>query len=58
MIHQPDATALALKAYLARHPEYDAPRAGRHKFLSTGFSPEALPLIEKFWGNKLDFAQA
>jgi glutamate racemase len=57
MVHQADATARALKAYLERHPEYDAPRAARRKFLSTGFSPEALPLIEKFWGDKLDFAQ-
>lgn len=58
MIHQPDATARALKAYLERHPEYDAPQAGRRKFLSTGFATDALPLIEKFWGDKLDFAQA
>jgi len=58
MIHQPDATARALKAYLDRHPEYDGSRAGRRKFLSTGFSPEALPLIEKFWGDKVPFEQA
>ena len=58
MIHQPDATARALKAYLDRHPEYDGSRTGRRKFLSTGFSPEALPLIEKFWGDKVPFEQA
>lgn len=58
MIHQPDATARALKAYLDRHPEYDGSRAGRRTFLSTGFSPEALPLIEKFWGGKVPFLQA
>ena len=58
MIHQPDATARALKAYLGRHPEYDDSHAGRRKFLSTGFSTEALPLIERFWGGKLDFEQA
>jgi glutamate racemase len=58
MIHQPDATARALQAYLDRHPEYDGSHAGRRKFLSTGFSPEALPLIEKFWGGKLPFVQA
>ena len=58
MIHQPDATARALKAYLDRHPEYDGSRAGRRKFLSTGFSTEALPLIEKFWGDKVPFVQA
>jgi len=58
MIHQPDATARSLKAYLDRHPEYDGSRAGRRKFLSTGFSTEALPLIEKFWGDKVPFVQA
>ena len=58
MIHQPDATARALKAYLERHPEYDGPHSGRRKFLSTGFSTEALPLIEKFWGDRIPFVQA
>jgi len=58
MIHQPDATARALKAYLDRHPEYDASYSGRRKFLSTGFSKNALPLIEKFWGDKVPFVQA
>jgi glutamate racemase len=58
MIHQPEATARALKAYLDRHPEYDESQSGRRKFLSTGFSLEALPLIEKFWGDKVPFVQA
>lgn len=58
MIHQPDAVARALKSYLHRHPEYDGSRAGRRKFLSTGFSNEALPLIEKFWGGAVPFVQA
>ena len=58
MIHQPEATARALRSYLHRHPEYDGSHAGRRKFLSTGFSAEALPLIEKFWGDKVPFAQA
>src|SRR5579884_1155596 len=53
MIYQPDAIARALKTYLARHPEYDTSYAGRRKFLSTGFCPEALPLIERFWGANL-----
>jgi glutamate racemase len=55
MIHQPEATARALKAYLERHPEYDGPHAGRRLFLSTGVPTHALPLIEKFWGEKLPF---
>jgi glutamate racemase len=58
MIHQPEATARALRAYLDRHPEYDNSQAGRRKFLSTGFSAEALPLIEKFWGDRVPFEQA
>jgi glutamate racemase len=57
MIQQPDATARALKTYLGRHPEYDGSHAGRRKFLSTGFSKEALPLIETFWGEKVPFIQ-
>jgi glutamate racemase len=58
MIHQPEATARALKAYLAQHPEYDGSHAGRRTFLSTGFSADALPLIERFWGDKLSFVPA
>ena len=58
IIHQPVATARALKFYLGRHPEYDTGTSGRRLFLSTGFSSEALPLIEKFWGGKLPFQQA
>jgi glutamate racemase len=58
MIDQPGATARALKAYLERHPEYDGSHAGARKFLSTGFSAEALPLVEKFWGDKVPFVQA
>jgi glutamate racemase len=58
IIHQPQATAQALKFYLDRHPEYDVGNAGRRVFLSTGFSNEALPLIEKFWGDKLPFLEA
>jgi glutamate racemase len=58
VIHQPDATARALKAYLDRHPEYDGSNTGIRKFLSTGISTEALPLIETFWGAKVPFVQA
>jgi glutamate racemase len=58
MIHQPDATARALKSYLDRHPEYDGSRTGRRTFLSTGFSAEALPLIERFWGDQIPFLEA
>jgi glutamate racemase len=58
MIHQPDATAHALKSYLERHPEYDESHTGQRKFISTGYSLAALPLIEKFWGDKVPFIHA
>jgi glutamate racemase len=58
IIHQPQATARSLKAYLDRHPEYATANGGRRIFLSTGFPAEALPLIERFWGEKLVFRQS
>jgi glutamate racemase len=58
IIRQPEATAKALAPYLARHPEYNTGSTGKRIFLSTGFSAEALPLVEKFWGGKLEFRQA
>ncbi len=58
IIHQPEATASALRGYLERHPEYNVGSHGKRTFLSTGFSADALPLIEKFWGGTLDFKQA
>jgi glutamate racemase len=58
IIHQPAATAFALKDYLTRHPEYTAPSTGVRRFLSTGFSGAAPALIQKFWGADLVFEQA
>jgi glutamate racemase len=58
IIDQPRATAGALKAYLCRHPEYNAGHDGRRIFLSTGYSSAALPLIERFWGDRLIFRAA
>lgn len=55
IIHQPQATAAALKGYLEKHPEYEVSASGKRLFLSTGFAENALPLIEKFWGGKLEF---
>lgn len=58
IIPQPEATARGLKCYLNRHPEYGGNVGGGvRRFLSTGFSPEALPLVEKFWGGRIDFEQ-
>lgn len=58
IIDQPQATARALKQYLQRHPEYNVGSSGGRIFLSTGFSEEALPLVEKFWGEPLAFQAA
>lgn len=56
IISQPEATAAALGPYLAQHPEYQAFEGqGTRKFLSTGYVQNALPLIEKFWGDKITF---
>ncbi len=57
MVNQPEAVAGALKGYLGRHPEYDASNGGRRRFLSTGFSAGAMPLVERFWGGKLPFVE-
>lgn len=56
-IHQPQAVAASLQAYLVRHPEYDASAGATRRFLSTGFSTEAIPLIERFWGAPLPFVE-
>jgi len=57
MIDQPAATAEALKRYLALHPGYDVSNSGKRNFRSTGFSAEAMPLIERFWGSTLPFME-
>lgn len=58
IIHQPETTAAALIPYLQKHPEYAVGRSGKRRFLSTGYSPDALHLIEKFWGAPLVFDRA
>lgn len=58
IIHQPETTAAALVTYLQRHPEYKVGMNGKRKFLSTGYSPDALGLIEKFWGTPIEFDRA
>lgn len=58
MIDQRAATAAALVHYLQQHPEYAQTGTGQRKFMSTGFNPAALPLIEKFWGSPVDFVAA
>ncbi|MDO8802018.1 glutamate racemase [Phenylobacterium sp.] len=58
LIHQPDATADALEAYLAKHPEYTAGDSGRRVFLTTGNPGAQHTLVETFWGAPLSFEQA
>lgn len=58
LIDQPETTAAALVTYLQRHPEYKISRNGKHRFLSTGYAPDALGLIEKFWGAPIAFDRA
>ncbi|CAN5559180.1 aspartate/glutamate racemase family protein [soil metagenome] len=58
LIHQPDATADALEAYLAKHPQYTAGDTGRRVFLTTGNPGAQHTLVETFWGAPLSFEQA
>ncbi|MES2341121.1 MAG: hypothetical protein V4597_05545, partial [Pseudomonadota bacterium] len=58
LIHQPAATADALEAYLAKHPEYTAGDSGRRIFLTTGKPGAQHLLVETFWGAPLSFEQA
>jgi len=55
LIHQPEATAQALAAYLDRHPEFDAGQAGGRRFLTTGRPGAQHQLVETFWGAPLRF---
>ncbi len=55
LIHQPDATADAITAYLDRHPQFDPGSAGRREFLTTGRPGSQNGLVERFWGSPLHF---
>ena len=58
LIHQPDATADALEAYLAKHPEYRTGDGGHRRFLTTGVPGAQNMLVETFWGGPLSFEPA
>ena len=58
LIHQPDATAGAIEAYLARHPEYDPGAVGARRFLTTSRPGQQNGLVERFWGAPLRFDSA
>ena len=57
LIHQPAATADALSAYLAKHPEYRQGDGGARRFLTTGRPGAQNSLVETFWGGPLSFEQ-
>ena len=58
LIHQPDATADAVRRYLARHPEYNPGRTGARRFLTTGRPGPQNGLAGRFWGETLNFEAA
>lgn len=58
LIHQPLATADALEAYLAKHPDYRTGEGGTRRFLTTGKPGAQNMLIETFWGGPLSFEKA
>jgi glutamate racemase len=58
LIHQPAATADALEAYFARHPEYDLGTGGRRTFWTTGRPGPQNAMVQTFWGGPLSFEAA
>lgn len=58
LIHQPEATADGLAAYLQKHPEYHPGASGLRRFLTTGRPGAQNTLVETFWGGPLSFEQA
>ncbi|MGH7012502.1 MAG: glutamate racemase, partial [Caulobacteraceae bacterium] len=58
LVHQPDATAAAMEAYLARHSEFDPGRSGARRFLTTGRPGPQNGLAQRFWGEPLFFESA
>ena len=56
LIHQPVATAEAVRRYLERHPEYLAEgEAGERRFLTTGRPGPQNGRVSTFWGGPLRF---
>lgn len=58
LIHQPDATADAVLAYLQRHPEYVIGSGAGRRFLTTGPAGAQNDLAESFWGEPIAFESA
>lgn len=58
LIHQPAATADALEAYFARHPEFDIGSGGARTFWTTGRPGPQSAMVQAFWGGPLSFEAA
>jgi glutamate racemase len=58
LIQQPRATADALDAYLARHPEFATGTSGARRFFTTGRPGMQHRLVETLWGEPLSFEAA
>jgi len=58
LIHQPAATADALSAYIARHPEFDIGKGGERAFWTTGRPGPQNAMVQAFWGGPLSFEKA
>ena len=58
LLQQPLATATALEAYLARHPEFTTGQKGLRRFLTTGLPGTQHALVEACLGESVSFASA
>ena len=58
LIHQPAATADALGAYIAWHPEFDVGKGGGRTFWTTGRPGPQSAMVQAFWGGPLSFEKA
>ena len=55
LIQQPAATADALQAYFAAHPEYEMGDGGGRLFLTTGEPGAQNGIVSAFWGGPVSF---
>ena len=58
LVQQPRATAAALEAYLARHPEFSVGKKGLRRFLTTGVPGTQHAWVEACWSESLSFESA
>jgi glutamate racemase len=55
LIHQPSSVAMALKAYVEHHTDYDIGCSGQRRFMTTGAPRLQTALTQAFWGTALTF---